>query len=70
MNSEAEFVGGFFVGSAITFLIVVFGIAIPFATFDSIWHKEAIQHQAAHYDPVSGRFTWNDNQKAKPEVCD
>jgi hypothetical protein len=26
---------------------------------DMVSHKEAIQHGAAHYDPVTAKFTWN-----------
>jgi hypothetical protein len=27
-------------------------------------HKEAIQHGAAHYDPVTAKFTWNSSATA------
>ena len=30
----------------------------------TVSHKEVIQHGAAHYDPVTAKFTWNSSATA------
>lgn len=51
----------------ILMLFVMFFTGITVGIFCGIqsteWHAEAISHKAAHYDAVTGKFTWNDENK-------
>lgn len=40
---------------------VVVGLlcTLPFSTGTCVWQTAAIEHKAAHYDAVTGKFTWN-----------
>ncbi|NCX55788.1 MAG: hypothetical protein EBW87_01105 [Burkholderiaceae bacterium] len=51
-------VGCFFIG----FLIGILAIGF-FATPNHIWQKQAIDHGAAQYSPVTGKFEWKDGNK-------
>ncbi len=46
-----------FVSGFIIMLVITASTYMP----DSWWHKEAIQHNAAHYNTITGNFEWNNN---------
>lgn len=48
------------IGATIGFMIGAFGMGTA-CDYDS--NKDAITHHAAHYDPQTGAFTWNDEVK-------
>ena len=37
----------------------VFGVIVGILVMVSAFHKDAIEHQAAHYDTNTAAFTWN-----------
>ena len=45
---------GFCIGIIVAMLVCIFT-----GKTNSEWHKEAIQHQAAHYNVTNGVFEWN-----------
>lgn len=63
MRNESDgygdgFIVGLTVGAVIVLLVFLFTV-IPFVTSTSEWHADAIKHHAAHYDAVTGAFTWD-----------
>lgn len=36
------------------------GLVVLSQIADSYWEAQAIEHNAAHYDPKTGAFTWNE----------
>ena len=48
----------FFIGLLIGMLAIGF-----VATANHVWQKEAIEHGAAQYSPVTGKFEWKDGDK-------
>lgn len=55
MDDEPHPVGCFFIGAALMFSVLSF-----FVTFDCKWHRQAIEHGAAQYNPVTGKFEWKE----------
>ena len=41
------------------FLAFMFGVGIGDYISIGLSYRDAIQHHAAHYDPQTGAFTWN-----------
>jgi len=46
---------GFLFGSVVTFVLMVQN-----TTLVSVWHREAVEHGAAHYDKQTGEWQWNE----------
>ncbi len=51
-----DLVNGFFCGALIGF---VFGALASNKINDDYYQKKAIEHGAAHYDKVTGKWEWN-----------
>ena len=59
MDDEVQAaVGCFLIGATSMFLAMSF-----FVTFDCKWQKQAIDHGAAQYSPVTGKFEWKESDK-------
>jgi len=56
MRSDTAYLLGMFIGAGIALTVCTF-------TFNSAYEREAIKHNAAHYDAKTGAFTWNDEVK-------
>jgi hypothetical protein len=56
MNKDEKnsFIAGLSIGIGTAFLFFTF-----FGDFDFVWHRDAVKHNAAHYDGQTGAFTWN-----------
>lgn len=57
---------GLLVGLCIATILFIF-VLMCFTAPNALWHKEAIENNAAHYDAKTGAFTWNHLAEAKPK---
>lgn len=49
----------FFFGMCVAAVLLVVGGLFDMSELRVSFNKEAIQHNAAHHDPKTGAFTWN-----------
>ena len=59
MHDEGEIFWYGFICACIAWILVSLLWVWPRVTWDDRWHKEAIEHKAAHFDPETGKFVWN-----------
>ncbi len=61
MNDNASIMAALFAGIVIGFIV---GLLVFPPLVNNTWEAAVIKHDAAHYDPKTGAFTWN--AEAKP----
>ena len=65
-NFAEDFNGGLIIGAIIGFTLFII-IAVTTCNTPRQWRAEAIEHNAAHYHPQTGEFTWNEPSGADSE---